>query len=84
MRNKFSIAIILATISSSALAAFDHVTMEQVRAAQAIVKANGYSCNTVDEMHPFILGGGFTIYCNNWNYSYELEDKGGHWVVTVD
>ncbi|MEJ1414311.1 MAG: hypothetical protein RPU90_12150 [Candidatus Sedimenticola sp. (ex Thyasira tokunagai)] len=84
MKNKAIIAALIAMSSSSALAEFSHVTMKQVRAAQTIVKAHGYRCDTVDEMQPFILGGGFTIYCNNWKYSYELEDKGGRWVVTVD
>ncbi len=77
-------AVVISTISSTVFAAFNHVTMEQVQAAQAIVKAYGYTCDTVDEMQPFVFGGGFTIHCNNWKYSYKLEDKGGRWVVTVD
>jgi len=26
---------------------------------------------------------GFTVICNGSRYSYEIEDKGGNWVVTV-
>ncbi len=80
-------AIILASLalsSTPAIAAFERVTMAQVKAAQKLIQIDGYKCDNVDEMLPFILGGGFYVYCNNWQYSYELEDKGGRWIVTVD
>jgi len=70
-------------VSTSATAAFNHVTKEQVVAAQELIQLSGYKCDSVDEMQPFVMGGGFNVYCNGWKYHYELEDKGGNWTVTV-
>ncbi len=47
------------------------------------VLVNGYKCDTVSSAIPYIRGGGYTIECNNYNYEYEVEDKGGNIVVTV-
>jgi hypothetical protein len=47
------------------------------------IKVSGYSCNSVSAVTPFVMSRGFTIVCNQWTYRYELEDKGGNWVVTV-
>lgn len=47
------------------------------------VLVNGYKCDTVSSAIPYIRGGGYTIQCNNYNYEYEVEDKGGDIVVTV-
>jgi hypothetical protein len=81
------IKIILLTafmlFSSSSFPAFNHVTMKQVEAAQGIIQHFGYACDSVDEMQPFVMGGGFNVYCNGWKYHYELEDKGGKWSITV-
>ena len=84
MKFKATILSLLMAFSTSVVAEFERVTMEQVKAAQTMIQLNGYTCDTVDQMQPFILGGGFNVYCNNWRYSYELEDKGGRWIVTVD
>jgi preprotein translocase subunit SecF len=47
------------------------------------VLVNGYKCDTVSSAIPYIRGGGYTIQCNNYQYEYEIEDKGGNIVVTV-
>lgn len=47
------------------------------------VLVNGYKCDTVSSAIPYIRGGGYTIQCNNYQYKYEIEDKGGNIVVTV-
>lgn len=47
------------------------------------VLVNGYKCDTVSSAIPYIRGGGYTIQCNNYNYEYEVEDKGGNIVVNV-
>ena len=62
---------------------FKHVTSDQVRTAQELIRTYGYTCDSVTEMQPFVLGGGFKVHCNNWRYTYELEDVGGTIKVTV-
>lgn len=47
------------------------------------VLVNGYKCDTVSSAIPYIRGGGYTMQCNNYQYEYEVEDKGGNIVVTV-
>jgi hypothetical protein len=56
-------------------------------ALQAAIKAYGYRCDKVDldSIVPFSWSGkrGYHIYCNEYQYGYEVEDKGGKIVVTV-
>ncbi|MEQ1065864.1 hypothetical protein ABLB96_18195 [Acinetobacter sp. XH1741] len=47
------------------------------------VLVNGYKCDTVSSAIPYIRGGGYTMQCNNYQHKYEIEDKGGNIVVTV-
>ncbi|WP_368568499.1 hypothetical protein [Acinetobacter nosocomialis] len=47
------------------------------------VLVNGYKCDTVSSAIPYIRGGGYTMQCNNYQYKYEIEDKGGNIVVNV-
>lgn len=49
----------------------------------AIVRSRGYTCDSISSALPFIMGGGYYLYCNRYRYSYEIADKGGNWVVTV-
>ncbi|HCQ9885696.1 TPA: hypothetical protein OMQ51_001802 [Acinetobacter baumannii] len=48
------------------------------------VLVNGYKCDTVSSAIPYIRGGGYTMQCNNYHYEYEIEDKGGNIVVSVN
>lgn len=43
----------------------------------------GYRCDSIDAIHPFLLSEGYTVYCNNNRYRYEIEDRGGRAIVTV-
>ena len=56
---------------------------KRAQAAATLVKLAGYRCDSVDAFTPFIMSAGFNLYCNNYRYSYELADKGGKWVITV-
>lgn len=56
---------------------------EKAQAAAYIVRAHGYRCDSISSFQPFVMSAGYTIRCNNYRYTYELEDKGGRWVVTV-
>lgn len=70
------------SISSSVIA--EEYSDEVKRDAMNIIQAYGYTCSSIDHMSPFLLSGsGFKVTCNNYRYMYEIEDKGGRWVVTV-
>lgn len=47
------------------------------------VKTNDFRCNSVSAARPAIFSGGFVLTCNQFRYTYDIQDKGGHWVVTV-
>ncbi len=53
--------------------------------AVELVRNAGYRCNSVSSLIPFVfspLTGG-TLKCEHYRYTYEIEDKGGRWIVTV-
>ena len=49
----------------------------------ALVKANGYRCDSISAGRQMFLSRGFVLSCNNLAYEYEIEDIGGHWRVTA-
>ena len=60
-----------------------NLTDSQVDAVQGLIKAFGYSCNKVDFALRSSWSGDIDIICNNYKYSYLVQDKGGKWIVTV-
>lgn len=56
---------------------------EAIEAAVQMVRLNGYRCDSVSSMQKFLLSRGFHLFCNQFNYHFEIEDKGGRWIVTV-
>lgn len=58
-------------------------------ATLATINANrirnaGYRCDSISRISPMLFKRGIVIHCNEWRYAYDIEDKGGRWVVTVD
>jgi hypothetical protein len=51
--------------------------------AVRIIRANGWRCDSVSSLVPFVMSRGFSIVCNHFSYKYELEDRGGNWVATL-
>jgi hypothetical protein len=51
--------------------------------AVGLIRANGWRCDSVSSLVPFVMSRGFTIVCNRFAYKYELEDRGGRWVATL-
>ena len=49
-----------------------------------MVRESTYRCDSVSAARPFLISPGYKLVCNRFRYSYEIEDKGGHWIVTVD
>ena len=48
------------------------------------VRRFGFVCDSISSINPFIMSEGFNVYCNNHRYSYDIENRGGNWIVTVD
>ena len=49
-----------------------------------LVRASGYRCDSVDSALPMMFKDGFVLVCDQYRYRYEIVDRGGKWVVTVD
>ncbi len=49
----------------------------------AMVRLYDYRCDSISSAQPWVLSHGFTLVCNRFRYEYEIQDKGGHWIVTV-
>jgi hypothetical protein len=48
-----------------------------------IVREADYKCDSISALLPFVFSPGYKLHCNQQRYSYEIADKGGHWIVTV-
>lgn len=48
----------------------------------ALVRLNGHRCDTLTKWHPMAFSRGYEVDCD-LHYSYDVEDKGGRWIVTV-
>ncbi len=47
-----------------------------------LINAYGYKCASVSSVRKMIMKRGFTVYCNNFNYKFDVEDRGGKYSVT--
>ncbi len=59
------------------------VTDDIAIAVAVMVQSVGYKCDSISALNPMIFSLGYTLYCNYFRYGYEIEDKGGQWIVTV-
>lgn len=48
------------------------------------VRAADFRCDTVSSARPMILAQGYVLTCNGYRYTYDIQDKGGHWTVSVE
>jgi len=87
MKKLLTTLVLTLSFTASASTPYDDaVKSERKEAAQAavkIVRLYGYRCDSISSFQPFIMGGGFTLNCNSYRYTYELEDVGGRIVVKV-
>jgi hypothetical protein len=58
--------------------------MDIVDTLVKFVQAHGYRCDSVSAASDNLFSKGYTLKCNNYNYTYKILDKGGKWYVTVD
>lgn len=54
-----------------------------IEPAVGMIRGYGYRCDSISAIRPFVFSRGFTVVCNNFNYEYDLSDKGGNWVVEL-
>jgi len=50
----------------------------------ALVRRKGLRCDRVSMVSKHIFGRGFTLRCNDFDYSYNIEDAGGRWRITAN
>lgn len=48
-----------------------------------MIRASGWRCDSLSAIRPWMFKRGFTMVCNNFNYEYEFEDRGGRWTVSL-
>ena len=58
-------------------------TPAQRAAAQQLINAFGYDCGDVDVMVPFLVSEGWTVWCNQMRYQFEIANHGGKWSVSA-
>jgi hypothetical protein len=49
-----------------------------------IVRSNDDRCDSISAARPMLMSVGFVLSCNQFQYTYDIQDKGGHWLVTVE
>jgi hypothetical protein len=48
------------------------------------VRASGYRCDSISALRRLPASQGFKLVCNHSAYKYEIEDKAGRSIVTVE
>lgn len=48
-----------------------------------MIIANGWRCDSVSSLVQYAFSRGFHMSCNQFQYDYEFEDKGGNWTVRL-
>jgi hypothetical protein len=54
-----------------------------INLAVQMIRAKGWKCDSLSDITPFAMSRGFHVWCNKFNYGYEMEDRGGNWEVTL-
>jgi len=62
---------------------YKDVTRDQAISLAKYINAHGYSCNSISAVVPFAIKHGWYVTCNGYNYRFEVEDKGGKFIVTA-
>ena len=60
------------------------VSLDLALAMADYVVAFGYSCSSITRISQTAMSGKFRLRCNYGRYNYEIRDRGGKWVITVD
>jgi hypothetical protein len=57
--------------------------LEQTEKLVRLIRANGFTCETVSAARPMLTARGYVLVCNKFSYTYDIQDKGGNWLVSV-
>jgi hypothetical protein len=55
-----------------------------INAVVAMVRSNDFRCDSISNARSMFTARGIQLVCNHFDYTYDIEDKGGHWVVKVE
>ena len=58
--------------------------MELLNALANMIRLNGWRCDSISAARTMLFSRGYAVSCNGYAYSYEIEDRGGQWVVSLD
>lgn len=65
----------------------DEWTAERAQAVaddlSQLIRLNRCRCDSVTSISLWTFRPGFSVWCNDLLYRFEVEDKGGRWTVTV-
>lgn len=53
------------------------ITPMMLNAGAALVRAQGWTCDSISAARVMHTSVGYTLRCNNWRYAYDIADKGG-------
>ncbi|MDX8521128.1 hypothetical protein [Mesorhizobium dulcispinae] len=62
----------------------DQISRSILEPAVNMVRLHGWRCDSISALRPFLMSRGFAVVCNGFNYTYNFEDKGGNWIVSVE
>ena len=54
-----------------------------IEPAVGMIRTMGWRCDTISSLRKWISKRGFTMKCNSFSYSYDFEDRGGKWGVSL-
>jgi hypothetical protein len=57
------------------------ITAKQYEAAAGMIRLYGYDCPHADLMIRYAFSEGYTVYCREGRYRFELEIHGGKWSI---
>jgi hypothetical protein len=57
--------------------------LEDTQKMVRFTRANGFVCASVSASRPMLTSIGYVLVCNNFRYTYDIQDKGGTWQVSV-
>jgi hypothetical protein len=79
----FSHPLVESGVSSDRIADGLRENPEAIYYLVNVIKAYNYKCDSITSVYEMITSSGFKVYCNHNTYAYEVEDKGGNWVVSL-
>lgn len=60
------------------------ISLDLALAMADYVVTSGYSCSSITRLSQTAMSGKFRLRCNYGRYNYEIRDRGGRLVITVD